>query len=399
LLYMDLDQFKVVNDTCGHGAGDQLLRQLSNVLQSRIRVEDVLARLGGDEFAVLLLDCGVVEAAKVADDLRETVAEYRFKWRNGGMAVGVSIGIVSIEGNAENVAEVLSAADVACYVAKDLGRNRIHIYQEGDAAERHKEMQWVAKINAATEEDRLKLFYQPIIPIGETEPDYVQYELLIRMQDEHGNLVAPGEFIPAAERYNLMPGLDRWVVHQALSKLVCQPTDTARYTLAVNLSGTSLNDPRFLDFLIAELSTHEPPDGSICFEITETAAINNLDHVVSFMDTVKRLGCQFSLDDFGSGVSSLTYLKHLPVDYLKIDGQFVKNITTDEVNGAMVEAIHKMAGALGIQTIAERVETRDVLDKLANIGVDYAQGFYIAVPRSVEELERQDHRWKMPAIA
>lgn len=399
LLYMDLDQFKVVNDTCGHSAGDQLLRQLSNVLQSRIRADDLLARLGGDEFAVLLLDCGVVEAAKVADDLREAVAEYRFKWRNGSMAVGVSIGIVPIDGNAENVAAVLSAADVACYVAKDLGRNRIHVYQEGDAAERHKEMQWVAKVNAATEEDRLKLFYQPIIPIGDTDPDYVQYELLLRMQDEHGELIAPGEFIPAAERYNLMPGLDRWVVHQALSQLVCRPTDNARYTLAVNLSGTSLNDPRFLDFLIAELSTHEPPDGAICFEITETAAINNLDHVVRFMDTVKRLGCQFSLDDFGSGVSSLTYLKHLPVDYLKIDGQFVKNIATDGIDGAMVEAIHKMAGALGIQTIAERVETRDVLDKLADIGVGYAQGFYIAVPRSVEELERQDHRWKMPAIA
>ena len=399
LLYMDLDQFKVVNDTCGHSAGDQLLRQLSNVLQSRIRAEDVLARLGGDEFAVLLLDCPVVEAAKVADDLREAVADYRFKWRNGGMAVGVSIGIVPIEGEADSVAALLSAADVACYVAKDLGRNRIHVYQEGDAAERHKEMQWVSKVNAATEEDRLKLFYQPIVPIGDNEPDYVQYELLLRMQDERGELVPPGAFIPAAERYNLMPGLDRWVVHQALSHLVSQRGDSDRYTLAVNLSGTSLNDPRFLDFLIAELSTHEPPDAAICFEITETAAINNLDHVIRFMDTVKRLGCQFSLDDFGSGVSSLTYLKHLPVDFLKIDGQFVNNIATDSVNAAMVEAIHKMASALGIQTIAERVEARDVLDKLASIGVGYAQGFYIAVPRSVEQLERQDHRWKMPAIA
>ena len=399
LLYMDLDQFKVVNDTCGHSAGDQLLRQLANVLQSRIRTDDVLARLGGDEFAVLLLDCSVSEAAKVADDLREAVADYRFKWRNGGMTVGVSIGIVPIDRDVETIAGLFSAADVACYVAKDLGRNRIHIYQEGDAAERHKEMQWVARITSAMEDSRLKLFYQPIVPIGNTDPTGVQYELLLRMKDESGELIAPSAFIPAAERYNLMPGMDRWVVHQALSQLVCQSEGRARYTLAVNLSGTSLNDPRFLDFLIAELSTHEPPDGSICFEITETAAINDLDHVVNFMGTVKRLGCQFSLDDFGSGVSSLTYLKHLPVDFLKIDGQFVKNIAHDPVNVAMVEAVHKMAGALGIQTIAERVESRDVLEKLAEIGVGYAQGFYIAVPRSVEELERQDHRWKLPAIA
>ncbi len=400
LLYMDLDQFKVVNDTCGHSAGDQLLRQLANVLQSRIRTEDVLARLGGDEFAMLLLDCTLEEAAKVADDLREAVADYRFKWRNGAMTVGVSIGIVPVDSHAETVAGLLSAADVACYVAKDLGRNRIHIYEEGDAAERHKEMQWVARITSAMEESRLQLFYQPIIPIGDSDPADVQYELLLRMKDERGELVAPSAFIPAAERYNLMPGMDRWVVHQALSQLVYQPGNgDARYSLAVNLSGTSLNDPRFLDFLIAELSTHEPPDGAICFEITETAAINDLDHVVNFMGTVKRLGCRFSLDDFGSGVSSLTYLKHLPVDFLKIDGQFVKNIAHDPVNVAMVEAVNKMAAALGIQTIAERVEGREVLDKLAEIGVGYAQGFYIAVPRSVEELKREDHRWKMPAIA
>ena len=392
LLYMDLDQFKVVNDTCGHSAGDQLLRQLSAMLQRRLRTTDVLARLGGDEFAVLLVGCSMKEAAQVADDLREAIAEYRFSWRDGAMAVGVSIGIVPVDGSAESVAALLSAADVACYVAKDLGRNRIHTYQEGDAAERHKEMQWVARVNSASEEERFELYYQPVVAISDDDRDVLYYELLLRMKDEHGELVHPSSFIPAAERYNLMPSLDRWVVHQALTQLIGPDDRGHPYTVAVNLSGTSLNDPRFLDFLVAELSTSEPPDGSICFEITETAAISNLDHVVHFMNTVKRLGCKFSLDDFGRGLSSLTYLKYLPVDYLKIDGQFIKNVAGDRVNETMVDAINKMAVALGIKTIAERVESGDVLEKLREIGVGYAQGFHIALPRTVSDLRRIDQR-------
>ncbi len=389
LLYMDLDQFKVVNDTCGHTAGDQLLRQLSELLQGRVRTTDVLARLGGDEFAVLLADCSIDEALQVAEDLREAIAGYRFIWREGAMAVGVSIGLVPIGHQDNSVASLLSAADVACYVAKDLGRNRIHIYHEGDAAERHREMQWVSRITEACEEDRLELYFQPVVPIGDrTEEHHRHYELLIRLRDEQGELIAPSQFIPAAERYNLMPTVDRWVIHRALAELAYRPEAPgvgAPYTLAINLSGNSLNDSKFLDFVIGELKAQELPDGAICFEITETAAISNLANVMSFMAALKELGCLFSLDDFGSGLSSLTYLKNLPVDYLKIDGHFIKNVTRDRVDESMVEAITKMASAMGIQTIAERVDSREVLEKLADIGVAFAQGHFIAVPRSVAE--------------
>jgi len=387
LLYMDLDQFKVVNDTCGHAAGDLLLRQLAEVLKARIRAGDVIARLGGDEFAVLLTDCPVQRAVEIADNLREAIASFRFVWRDGSLQVGVSIGVVPIDENAENVGSVLSAADVACYVAKDLGRNRIHVYEEGDAAERHQEMQWVARINRAREEERLELFYQPIVPIGDSEHAVTQYELLLRMRDEHGELVPPDAFIPAAERYNLMPSLDRWVITQVIGSLVyrehrlCEP-----YMLAVNLSGTTLNDARFLDFLLDQLAADSIPPGALCFEITETAAIANLANVVSFMRALKERGCQFSLDDFGTGLSSLTYLKHLPVDYVKIDGQFIRNVTQDPADESMVDAIARMARALNIQTIAERVEGREVLERLAEIGIAYAQGYYIAVPQPISEL-------------
>src|SRR5690606_38500529 len=254
LLYMDLDQFKVVNDTCGHAAGELLLRQLAEILKARVRGKDVIARLGGDEFAVLLADCPVKRAVEIAESLREAIAQFKFTWRDGSLQVGVSIGVVPIDASSENVAAVMSAADVACYVAKDLGRNRIHVYEEGDAAERHKEMQWVSRINRAREDDRLELSFQPIVPIGEIRDAPPLYELLLRMRDERGELVRPDSFIPAAERYNLMPSLDRWVIRQALSSLVWrEERGGPPYTLALNLSGTTLNDAKFLDFLLEEL--------------------------------------------------------------------------------------------------------------------------------------------------
>lgn len=387
LLCMDLDQFKVVNDTCGHSAGDLLLRQLAEVLQGRVRVTDVLARLGGDEFAVLLEDCPVDRAAEIADQLRESISQFRFGWRDSSMQVGVSIGIVPLTKNSDSVASLMSAADVACYVAKDLGRNRLHVYEEGDASERHQEMQWVARINSAREEDRFELFFQPIVPIGETVDDYPQFELLLRMRDEHDQLVGPSAFIPAAERYNLMPSLDRWVIHEVLESLVYrEQPGTEPHMLAVNLSGTTLNDAKFLDFLLAELSTAHVPDGALCFEITETAAIANLGAVVRFMRKLKDRGCRFSLDDFGTGLSSLTYLKNLPVDYVKIDGQFIRNVIRDRSDESVVDAIARMARALNVYTIAERVESRAVLTRLGELGISYAQGFFIAVPRPVSEL-------------
>ncbi|MDY0067892.1 MAG: EAL domain-containing protein [Steroidobacteraceae bacterium] len=391
LLYVDLDQFKLVNDTCGHQAGDQLLKRITGLLQTRVRTSDTIARLGGDEFGILLKDCTAERATRIADDLRQAIREYRFEWRDGAINVGASIGIVEINGESESIASVLSAADVACYAAKDSGRNRVHMYQYGAAPERHREMQWVSRLTRACEENRLELYYQPIVPIGSNRDPRGHYELLLRMRNEQGELIGPAEFIPAAERYNVMPMIDRWVVSQALGALAHYRSDgDARhgYTLSINLSGTSLNDDRFLEFLISELQTYDLSPGAVCFEITETAAISNLPNVVHFMREFKARGCEFSLDDFGSGLSSFMYLKNLPVDYLKIDGQFVQNMTNDHVDRSMVEAIAQIGHAMGIKTIAERVETAEVLACLAEIGVEYAQGYYIAAPQSVEALSR-----------
>jgi diguanylate cyclase (GGDEF)-like protein/PAS domain S-box-containing protein len=391
LMYLDLDQFKLVNDTCGHQAGDRLLKQITGLLQTRIRTSDTIARLGGDEFGVLLQDCTADRAAKIADNLRQAIREYRFEWQDGAMNVGVSIGIVEINSASESIASVMAAADVACYAAKDSGRNRVHMYQYGSAPERHREMQWVSRLTRACEENRLELYYQPIVPIGSTRDTRGHYELLLRMRGEHGELVQPAEFIPAAERYNVMPMIDRWVVSQALGALAHYRADgdpRHGYTLSINLSGTSLNDDRFLEFLINELQAYDLSPGAVCFEITETAAISNLANVVHFMREFRARGCLFSLDDFGSGLSSFMYLKNLPVDFLKIDGSFIQNVTTDHVDRSMVEAITQIGRAMGLKTVAERVESAEVLKCLADIGVEYAQGIYIATPESVESLSR-----------
>jgi EAL domain-containing protein (putative c-di-GMP-specific phosphodiesterase class I) len=268
-----------------------------------------------------------------------------------------------------------------------MGRNQVHLYQDSDASVRHEEMKWVSRITSAVEDNRLELFYQPIVAIGKhKEESRGHYELLLRMRDEGGQLVSPDQFIPAAERYNLMSMLDRWVIREALSELADRDADNgqARFTLAINLSGTSLSEDRFLEFVIEELKKQRLPEGAICFEITETAAISNLSRVIHFMETLRKLGCKFSLDDFGSGLSSFTYLKNLPVDYLKIDGQFIRNVAEDFVDESMVRAITDVGRAMGIQTIAERVETKQVLDKLSDLGIGFAQGFYLARPCSVQ---------------
>ncbi len=391
LLYLDLDQFKLVNDTCGHQAGDRLLKQITGILQTRLRAGDTIARLGGDEFGILLQDCTSERAMKIADNLRQAIRDYRFEWQDGAMNVGASIGFVEINGESESITSLMSAADVACYAAKDSGRNRVHLYQTSSAPERHREMQWVSRITRACEENRLELYYQPIVPIGANKDPRGHYELLLRMRGENGELVLPAQFIPAAERYNIMPMLDRWVVSQALGALAHYRADgdfRHGYTLSINLSGTSLNDDHFLEFLISELQTYDLSPGAVCFEITETAAISNLANVSHFMREFRARGCQFSLDDFGSGLSSFMYLKNLPVDFLKIDGQFIQNVTNDHVDRSMVEAITQIGHAMGIKTVAERVESAEVLACLADIGVEYAQGIYIAVPESVEALSR-----------
>ena len=386
LLYVDLDQFKVVNDTFGHIAGDALLRQLTEQIQTKIRATDLLARLGGDEFGILLERCSEGRAIEVAEDIRGSLEGYRFEWKDSFTTVRCSIGVVIITSETADVASAMSSADVACYSAKDMGRNQVHLYKDSDASLRHEEMKWVSRITNAVEEDRFELFFQPITAIGKVNgKGRGHYELLLRMRDEQGKLVGPDEFVPAAERYNLMSTLDRWVIHEALTELADRSDESeARYMLAINLSGTSLSEDRFLDFVIDELEKQDLPNGAICFEITETAAISNLSRVVHFMQELKKLGCKFSLDDFGSGLSSFTYLKNLPVDYLKIDGHFISNVTEDAVDESMVKAISDVGRAMGIETIAERVETKLVLDKLGSLGIEFAQGYYIARPASVQ---------------
>jgi diguanylate cyclase (GGDEF)-like protein/PAS domain S-box-containing protein len=386
LLYLDLDQFKLVNDTCGHPAGDQLLKQITGVLQSRVRGGDTLARLGGDEFGILLQNCALDQAMRVAEALRQAIRDYRFVWQDGVLSVGVSIGVVEITSDTPTVANVMSAADVACYSAKDLGRNRLEVYRPDNVPERHREMHWVSKLTRACEESRFDLYFQPIVPISAGAHDREHFELMLRLRDESGALIGPSEFIPAAERYNVMPAIDRWVVQEALEKVVYRGGSGVKpYTVAVNLSGNSLNDERFLEFLISALTHHNLAPGAMCFEITETAAIANLGNVVHFMRELKSRGCHFALDDFGSGLSSFMYLKTLPVDYIKIDGQFIENVTSDPVDRSMVEAISQIGKAMGIHTVAERVESGEVLLELARIGVGFAQGFHIATPRPITQ--------------
>lgn len=390
LLYVDLDQFKVVNDTFGHTAGDELLRQVMDVIQANIRATDTLARLGGDEFGILLERCDEDRAMEIAEAIRGGIEQSRFAWQDTFTNVRCSIGMYMVTHESPDAASIMSSADVACYSAKDMGRNQIHLYRDSDASARHAEMKWVSRITSAVEENRLELYYQPIIRIGgDDAPSCSHYELLLRMRDENGEIVKPNQFIPAAERYNLMPTLDRWVIREALSQLADRTPGAAqaRFTLAINLSGTSLSEDRFLEFVIGELEKQKLPSGAICFEITETAAISNLSRVIHFMQTLKKLGCKFSLDDFGSGLSSFTYLKNLPVDYLKIDGQFIRNVVDDSVDESMVRAINQVGVAMGIATIAERVETKEVLDKLGTLGVEFAQGYYIARPTSVQTFQ------------
>ncbi|MGB5247008.1 MAG: EAL domain-containing protein, partial [Woeseia sp.] len=385
VLYIDLDQFKVVNDTFGHTSGDELLLQVSEIIQANIRSTDILARLGGDEFGVLLERCDETRAMNVAESIRSAIEDHRFSWQGAFTNARCSIGVVVANYESPSVASVMSSADVACYSAKDMGRNQIHLYQDSDASVRHAEMKWVSRITSAVEENRLELYFQPIVGIGQGHEDAPgHYELLLRMRDENGDIVGPDQFIPAAERYNLMSTLDRWVVRQALSELADRnPDGPARYTIAINLSGTSLSEDRFLEFVMKELQTQALPAGAVCFEITETAAISNLTRVVHFMKALKKLGCKFSLDDFGSGLSSFAYLKNLPVDYIKIDGHFIRNVAENIVDESMVRAISQVGQAMGIETIAERVETQAVMNKLGELGVRYVQGYHIARPTSV----------------
>ncbi|MDP2830150.1 MAG: EAL domain-containing protein [Sulfuricellaceae bacterium] len=405
LLFADLDQFKIVNDTCGHMAGDELLRQLVTVFVARSRNSDAVARLGGDEFGLLLIDCPEEAALRLANEIREEVQAFRFVWQDKIFEIGVSIGLVPITAVSGDMALVMSHADAACYAAKDRGRNHVHVYVGSDTelARRHGEMQWISRISLAFEEHRFRLFYQKIVqvhPPGSPDPDPFHtddqhYEVLIRLIDENGSIVPPGAFIPAAERYKVMPNLDRWVIRTLFvshSKKWRQQWDAAAANgepcpllVGINLSGASLNDDLFPTFLKEQIAEHDIPPQILCFELTETSAIANLNRASQFMHELSRLGCQFSLDDFGSGMSSFAYLKGLPVHFVKIDGAFVRGMEENPINHAMVEAIVRVASVMGIKTVAEFVETPELLDKLAVLGVDYAQGYGIHKPEPLAD--------------
>ena len=387
LCYLDLDQFKVINDTCGHAAGDELLRQISKLLQQRIRESDTLARLGGDEFAFLLHQCDLNKATEVAEETRQMIEKFHFAWNNKTFNIGVSIGVVLIDHSTQDNNTVLGIADAACYAAKARGRNCIQIYQDNDyeLLRQRKERLWVVQINQALEDNRFCLYYQKVTPIkSHDKPIY--NEILLRLLDEKGKLILPNMFIPAGERYGLMPNIDRWVISTFFNKYRDYHHQNQKYSnlsqnlYALNISGASINHDHFIDFLKEQFEQAQVPPHTICFEITETTAIANFDQAIALINELKQLGCCFALDDFGHGMNSFDYIKYFPVDFLKIDGSFVLNLVNSEIDHAIVESFNRIGHVMNLQTIAEFVENTVILKEVEMIGVDYAQGYAIAKP-------------------
>lgn len=383
LCFLDLDRFKLINDSCGHLAGDELLQQITGVLKEHVRKRDTIARLGGDEFGLLMEHCDMEEAGRVASSIRDAVVEYGFLWEGKPYSIGICIGVVSITEDTGTMTEALREADAACYAAKEEGGNRIHIYHEQDAtlALRRGEMRWVIKINQALEENRFHLDYQPITAVDGADGNVVMYEFLLRLEDDDGSIILPDTFLRAAERYHLSVRLDKWVISRVFEWLSSNPQQLETASLfTINLSGASLGDEDFLKFTIAELDKHTVPPEKICFEITETAVISDLASANRFIHALKEIGCCFAIDDFGSGLSSFGYLKTLPVEYLKIAGMFVKDIMDDSIDLAMVNSINDIGHVMGMKTIAEFTENKEILAKLRELGVDNAQCDVIGKP-------------------
>src|ERR1700692_3257201 len=385
LCYLDVGQLKIVTDTSGHSAGDALLGQVGALLKSKVRGRDTLSRLGGDEFGILLESCSLDEAMRTAEALREAVRNFKFTWEERTFRLGARIGVVPISPENVDVASILSAADSACQAAKEAGRIRAHSVEENDIdlMRRRREMQWAARINNALEEGRFEIFRQTILPLQVPETGE-HYELLLRLRDEQGKIVAPYDFITAAERYGITPQIDRWVIENAFRWLVSEADEREKLAMcSINLSGQSLGDDKFLPYVIDQFHHSGLGGTKICFEITETAAIASFSQANRFIQALKELGCKFALDDFGTGLSSFGYLKHFPVDFLKIDGSFVKEILHDPIDREMVRSINEIGHLTGKQTIAEFAENAEIIQMLQSLGIDYAQGYGVAQPQRV----------------
>ncbi len=388
LFYLDLDQFKVVNDTCGHHAGDELLKQVAGLLRAALRESDLLARLGGDEFGVLLIGCPLSQAERIADKLRRLIEDFRFMWEDKLFRIGVSIGVVPISSTESSLTELMRAVDSACYVAKENGRNQVHVSRPDDAeiAAQHGQMQWMQRIQRAAEEDEFALYFQPIRAIEGDPGQHVHGEVLLRLVEnrstESERVVAPSAFLPAAERYHLMPVVDRWVLDRALRHLARNDEGTRDIaTCSINLSGQSLSDMKMFSFITSLIAETGVDPRRLCFEITESAVIANMDVASQFIHGLRNIGCRFALDDFGSGLSTFDYLKRLPVDYVKLDGILVRDVATSRVSQAMVHAINYVVHVMGMKSIAEFVESDAIVEALRKLSVDYAQGYAIGKPK------------------
>ncbi|MDE2137892.1 MAG: EAL domain-containing protein [Gammaproteobacteria bacterium] len=386
LCYLDLDRFKLVNDTSGHLAGDSMLREVAKLLRDAVRDSDTVARLGGDEFGMLLIGCPLEKARQIADDVCRSVGDYRFVWKERIFNIGVSVGLVEISRESGTLEELMAAADTACYVAKKQGTGRVAVYSARDEAlARHTgEIQWLQRLQGALKENRFRLYHQVIVPAHGTDGGPAM-EVLIRLRDENGQELAPAEFMRAAERYRLMGLVDRWVVQTTLAALGrgAIPVQPDR-SVAINISGQTLGDVQFLEFVVECLDSTGVAPAQICFEITESAVVANLEHARRFVGVLHGMGCQFALDDFGSGVGSFSNLKNLPLDYLKIDGSFIRNLARDTVNQAMVTAMIKLARTLNFKVIAEQVEDTAAVEAARRMGVDYLQGYAIGRPQPLQ---------------
>ncbi|WP_308363868.1 MULTISPECIES: EAL domain-containing protein [unclassified Microbulbifer] len=387
LLYLDVYQFKVVNDTLGYSAGDQLLVQLAQLLRHCLSGGDLFARVGSDEFAILLRDCTVEEARRVVLRLRDAVSGFAFRWEGNDSRVAFSIGAVTADCHAPPASQLLASANDACCAARDQGRNRVKLFSDSrKVLEKRRQTTWVAEINAALREDRMLLYRQPVVALQEGQRIH-HYEILVRMRGRNGDIISPGMFLPAAERYGLIEEVDRWVIRKVFAYMALeQRLGEGGFSYAINISGISLGDETFADYVLQELTEAGVAPSRVQFEITETSAIDNLERALIFIHKLRAAGCSFALDDFGRGVSSLAYLRQLPVDFLKIDGSFVRNMLEDEIDSAIVSTVDHLAKRMGISTIAEYAETPELLEKLRLMGVDYAQGFGIAAASCLPEI-------------